>query len=52
MERWAASNLEDRTEADLKFHRTMCHLTGNEAAARSLVLARRQHPDVDHVRRS
>jgi DNA-binding GntR family transcriptional regulator len=29
MERWAASNLEDRIEADLKFHRTMCHLTGN-----------------------
>ena len=23
-------NLEDRIEADLKFHRTMCHLTGNE----------------------
>jgi DNA-binding GntR family transcriptional regulator len=30
MEKWAASNLEDRIEADLKFHRTMCHLTGNE----------------------
>ncbi|CDO31675.1 GntR family transcriptional regulator [Mycolicibacterium porcinum] len=30
MERWAASNLEDRIEADLKFHRTMCHLSGNE----------------------
>ena len=30
MERWAASNLEDRIEADLKFHRTMCLLTGNE----------------------
>jgi DNA-binding GntR family transcriptional regulator len=29
MERWAASNLEDRIEADLKFHRTMCQLTGN-----------------------
>jgi DNA-binding GntR family transcriptional regulator len=30
MERWAASNLEDRIEADLRFHRTMCHLAGNE----------------------
>ena len=30
MDRWAASNLEDRIEADLRFHRTMCHLTGNE----------------------
>lgn len=30
MERWAASNLEDRIEADLKFHRTMCTLSGNE----------------------
>ena len=29
MERWAASNLEDRIEADLRFHRTMCQLTGN-----------------------
>ena len=27
---WAASNLEDRIEADLKFHRTMCQLSGNE----------------------
>src|SRR6516225_1351478 len=27
MEKWAASNLEDRIEADLNFHRTMCHLT-------------------------
>ena len=30
MERWAAGNLEDRSEADLTFHRTMCQLTGNE----------------------
>ncbi|MDA2891626.1 GntR family transcriptional regulator [Mycolicibacterium sp. BiH015] len=30
MDRWAASNLEDRIEADLRFHRTMCHLSGNE----------------------
>lgn len=30
MERWAAANLEDRIEADLRFHRTMCHLSGNE----------------------
>ena len=30
MERWAASNLEDRIEADLRFHRTMCRLAGNE----------------------
>ena len=34
-ERWAASNLEDRIEADLKFHRTMCHLTGNETLLHS-----------------
>jgi DNA-binding GntR family transcriptional regulator len=32
---WAASNLEDRIEADLKFHRTMCHLTGNETLLHS-----------------
>ncbi len=30
MEKWAASNLEDRIEADLRFHRTMCQRTGNE----------------------
>ena len=30
MDRWAASDLEDRIEADLSFHRTMCQLTGNE----------------------
>ncbi|MBB3604877.1 DNA-binding GntR family transcriptional regulator [Mycolicibacterium sp. BK556] len=30
MDKWAASNLEDRIEADLRFHRTMCQLTGNE----------------------
>ena len=30
MERWAASNLEDRIEADLRFNRTMCQLSGNE----------------------
>ena len=35
MARWAASNLEDRIEADLKFHRTMCHLTGNETLLHS-----------------
>jgi DNA-binding FadR family transcriptional regulator len=35
MERWAASNLEDRIEADLRFHRTMCHLTGNETLLHS-----------------
>ncbi len=35
MERWAASNLEDRIEADLKFHRTMCHLSGNETLMHS-----------------
>ena len=29
------SNLEDRIEADLKFHRTMCHLTGNETLLHS-----------------
>ena len=35
MEKWAASNLEDRIEADLKFHRTLCHLTGNETLLHS-----------------
>jgi DNA-binding GntR family transcriptional regulator len=35
MEKWAASNLEDRIEADLKFHRTMCHLTGNDTLLHS-----------------
>ena len=35
MERWAAGNLEDRIEADLKFHRTMCQLTGNETLVHS-----------------
>ncbi|MGY4654241.1 GntR family transcriptional regulator [Mycobacterium sp. URHB0021] len=35
MERWAASNLEDRIEADLKFHRTMCYLSGNETLMHS-----------------
>ncbi|BBX06974.1 GntR family transcriptional regulator [Mycolicibacterium aichiense] len=30
MDKWAAANLEDRIEADLRFHRTMCQLTGNE----------------------
>jgi DNA-binding GntR family transcriptional regulator len=35
MQKWAASNLEDRIEADLKFHRTMCHLTGNETLLHS-----------------
>ncbi|WP_448470078.1 GntR family transcriptional regulator [Mycolicibacterium sp. XJ870] len=35
MERWAASNLEDRIEADLKFHRTMCQLCGNETLLHS-----------------
>jgi DNA-binding GntR family transcriptional regulator len=30
MERWAASNLDDRIEADLAFHRTMCQLSANE----------------------
>jgi DNA-binding GntR family transcriptional regulator len=35
MEKWAASNLEDRIEADLNFHRTMCHLTGNQTLLHS-----------------
>ena len=35
MERWAASNLEDRIEADLRFHRTMCRLSGNETLMHS-----------------
>ena len=29
------ANLEDRIEADLKFHRTMCQLTGNETLVHS-----------------
>lgn len=35
MERGAAAHLEDRIEADLKFHRTMCHLSGNETLLHS-----------------
>ncbi|WP_193043807.1 GntR family transcriptional regulator [Mycolicibacterium baixiangningiae] len=35
MGRWAASNLEDRIEADLRFHRTLCHLSGNETLLHS-----------------
>ena len=35
MEKWAASNLEDRIEADLKFHRTMCQLSGNQTLLHS-----------------
>ncbi len=35
MEKWAAANLEDRIEADLKFHRTLCQLTGNETLLHS-----------------
>jgi len=35
MERWAASNLEDRIEADLKFHRTMVQRTGNQTLMHS-----------------
>ncbi|MET0452829.1 MAG: GntR family transcriptional regulator [Mycobacterium sp.] len=35
MDRWAAANLEDRIEADLMFHRTMCHLAGNETLMHS-----------------
>ena len=35
MEKWAASNLQDRIEADLKFHHTMCHLSGNDALLHS-----------------
>ena len=35
MERWVASNLEDRIEADLRFHRTLCRLSGNETLMHS-----------------
>jgi DNA-binding GntR family transcriptional regulator len=35
MERWAAGNLEDRIEPDLKFHLTVCQLTGNETLVHS-----------------
>ena len=35
MERLAAGNFEDRIEADLKFHRTMCQLTDNETLVHS-----------------
>lgn len=35
MQRWEASNLEDRIEADLMFHRTLCHLTGNDTLLHS-----------------
>ena len=51
MERWAAGNLEDRIEPDLKFHLTVCQLTGNRDAGALLDVAGGQHPDVHHVRR-
>jgi DNA-binding FadR family transcriptional regulator len=35
MEKWAASDLEDRIEADLGFHRTLCQLSGNETLLHS-----------------
>jgi DNA-binding FadR family transcriptional regulator len=35
MERRAGANLEDRIEADLKFHRTMCPLADNETVVQS-----------------
>lgn len=35
MDHWAESNLEDRIEADLRFHRTMCQLSGNETLLHS-----------------
>jgi DNA-binding GntR family transcriptional regulator len=35
MEKWAASNLEDRIEADLRFHRTICELSGNQTLLHS-----------------
>jgi len=35
MERRADAHLDDRIEADLKFHRTMCQLTGNETLLHS-----------------
>jgi DNA-binding FadR family transcriptional regulator len=35
MEKWAASNLEDRIEADLRFHRSLCQLSGNETLLHS-----------------
>lgn len=35
MQRWESSNLEDRIEADLLFHRTLCNLTGNETLVHS-----------------
>jgi DNA-binding GntR family transcriptional regulator len=35
MEKSAASNLEHRIETDLKFHRTMCHLSGNQTLLHS-----------------
>lgn len=35
MQRWEASNLDDRIEADLMFHRTLCTLTGNETLLHS-----------------
>ncbi|HUO40663.1 MAG TPA: GntR family transcriptional regulator [Mycobacterium sp.] len=35
MEKWAASDLEDRIEADLNFHRMICQLTGNDTLLHS-----------------
>ena len=31
MDRWAEADLEDRVEADLRFHRNMCQPTGHKA---------------------
>ena len=47
----AATNLEDRIEADLRLPPHHVPPTGNETLLHSWHVARRLHPDVDHVRR-
>ena len=51
MERWAASNLEDRIEADLTLPPDAVPAVGQRDADALVVVAGGQHPDVDHVRR-
>ena len=51
MERWAASNLEDRIEADLTFPPDHVPTHGQRDAAAPVDVAGGQHPDVHHVRR-
>ena len=51
MERWAASNLEDRIEADLTLPPDHVPTDRQRDAAAPVDVAGGQHPDVHHVRR-